>query len=248
MRTVGNELLIECSDLVKRYPGFTLGSLTFALHGGEILGLIGRNGAGKSTLLRSIMGLIHIDQGKLVLSFAIGSDRKTLRNAIGYISDRPNFYEWMTVERAIAFQANFFPLWKKDRVGDLLQILELDSKKAIKDLSTGNRLKLALLLCLCQGAQMLILDEPTSGLDPIVREELLRLIRQSIDNGWVRGAILASHVLSEVAAIASRVIILHQGLIVDEFSMSELQNESSTNECAINLTEKFSARCLEAMR
>jgi ABC-2 type transport system ATP-binding protein len=245
--TESGKALIECEGMVKRYSGYTLGPLSLSLRAGETLGLVGRNGAGKSTLLRSILRLIQLDEGNLKFSSELEGGRHEQRNAIGYISDRPIFYDWMTVNRTIGFCSQFYKNWNLARQNELCDYLGIDRGKKVGDLSTGNRLKLALLLCLCQGAKVLLLDEPTSGLDPIVREDLLALIRESVEREWVMATVFASHVLSEVASIATRVVILQAGIIVDEFGMRDLAADDEIGVSG-SLTERFSERCLEAMR
>lgn len=238
--------LIQIEGLRRSYPEFSLGPVSLSLCTNEILGLVGRNGAGKSTLLRSILGLVQVEAGSIALAPSLLQRHGEHRSVIGYISDRPVFYEWMTADRAIRFYSNFYSNWNSSRVQQIVSTLQLNIHKRIADLSTGNRLKLALLLCLCQGAQVLVLDEPTSGLDPIVRDDLLKLIRRSLDDGWVKAVIFASHVLTEVSAIATRVVVLHNGQIVDEFNMQNLSTSSTQQ--TTSSADTFSERCLEAMR
>jgi len=213
---------------------------------GEILGLVGRNGAGKSTILRAVLDLVRLDSGTVILEMLGGDNRRHRRQLIGYISDRQAFYGWMTVRKTLTFYSVFYPKWNASLVEDLLTRFGLAAEKQVADLSTGNALKLSLIVCLSQGAKILILDEPTSGLDPVIREEFLSFVRTSVQEGWIEAVIFASHVLAEVESICTRVVVLNRGKIVESFSLRSLESPSGHLDPAF--VGAFNERCLEAMR
>ena len=171
--------VIATSDLHKQYGGVeALRGLTLRVPAGSIYGFLGRNGAGKTTTIKVVLGMARPDSGS-ALVFGVPSVAEAgvdVRRRIGFVSDDKDLYDFMTVDEMIRFTAAFFPRWRADLEQRYRRAFELPGDRKVKALSRGTRTKLALLLALCRGAELLILDEPTSGLDPAMTEEVLQAL------------------------------------------------------------------------
>ncbi|WP_040765521.1 ABC transporter ATP-binding protein, partial [Novipirellula maiorica] len=132
-----------------------------------------------------------------------------VRGRIGYVSDRPSMYEWMTVSQIGWFTASFYPDGFLDAYTQLIDRYEISMQQKVKHLSKGQRAKVALSLSLAHDPELLILDEPTSGLDPMVRREFLESMVERAASG--RTVFLSSHQISEVERVADTIAILHRG-------------------------------------
>src|SRR4029077_11947528 len=135
------------------------------------------------------------------------------RQRIGFVSDEKDLYDYMTVEEMIRFTAAFFPRWRADLEQRYLRTFELPPARKIKALSRGTRTKLALLLALCRGAELLILDEPTSGLDPAMTGEGRQALVRHVA-GEEMTVFCSSHQIAEVDQIADRIAIIDRGRVV----------------------------------
>ena len=147
-----------------------------------------------------------------------------IRRRTGFVSDDKDLYDYMTVEEMIRFTAGFFPAWRGDLQQQYLRAFELPLDRKVKALSRGMRTKLALLLALCRGAELLMLDEPTSGLDPAVTEEVLQaLVAHVAGEGMT--VFFSSHQIADVDQIADRVAIIDAGRIVVTGALDDLREK-----------------------
>ena len=144
------------------------------------------------------------------MSRAAGAE---VRRRVGFVSDEKDLYDYMTVDEIIAFTRPFFPKWRTDLEQKYRQKFELPGPRDIKDLSRGTRTKLALLLALCRGADLLILDEPTSGLDPAMAEDVLQALVGHVA-GEEMTVFFSSHQIAEVDQIADHIAIVDRGRMV----------------------------------
>jgi ABC-2 type transport system ATP-binding protein len=143
------------------------------------------------------------------------------RRRIGFVSEDKRLYHYMTVGQMIRFTRSFFPAWRDDLEQQLLRQFQLPVERKTGQLSKGMRTKLALLLALCRGAELLILDEPTEGLDPVATEEILRLLAQMAAAGT--SIFFSSHQIAEIEQIADRVAIINAGSLVVQESLDHLK-------------------------
>jgi ABC-2 type transport system ATP-binding protein len=221
-------LAIETADLRKTYDGTeALRGLTLQVPTGSICGFLGRNGAGKTTTIKVLLGMARPTSGRASV-FGLASDDPQssveIRRRTGFVSDDKDLYDSMTVAEMIRFTSPFFPRWNTDLEQRYLGKFELPRDRRVKALSRGMRTKLALLLALCRGAELLILDEPTSGLDPAVTEEILQaLVAHVAGEGMT--VFFSSHQIAEVDQIADHVVIIDRGRAVVAGALDDLREQ-----------------------
>jgi ABC-2 type transport system ATP-binding protein len=222
---VSDRFAIATSDLHKQYGGVeALRGLTLQVPAGSIYGFLGRNGAGKTTTIKVVLGMARPDRGSaLVFGLPSGAAAGVeVRRRIGFVSDDKDLYDYMTVDEMIRFTAAFFPRWRADLEQRYRRAFELPGDRRVKALSRGTRTKLALLLALCRGAELLILDEPTSGLDPAMTEEVLQALVAHVADEEMT-VFFSSHQISEIDQIADHVAIVDRGRIVVAGELDELR-------------------------
>jgi ABC-2 type transport system ATP-binding protein len=219
-------LVIETRDLRKRYDGVeALRGLDLEVPPGSICGFLGRNGAGKTTTLKILLGMARASSGEArVFGLAAGVPDGSLeiRRRSGFVGEEKDLYGYMTVAEIIRFAASFSPRWRTDLEQRYLRAFELPSDRTIKALSKGMRTKLALLLAMSRGAELLILDEPTSGLDPAMTEEVLQAIVSHVAREAMT-VFFSSHHIAEVDQIADRVAIIDRGRTIVAGPLDELR-------------------------
>jgi ABC-2 type transport system ATP-binding protein len=223
---VSERFAIETADLWKQYEGVdALRGMTLQVPSGSIHGFLGRNGAGKTTTIKVLLGMARPTSGRALLfgqPTASPESGVEARRRIGFVSEDKDLYDYMTVEQMIRFTAAFFPRWRADLEQRYLRAFDLPADRKIKALSRGTRTKLALLLALCRGAELLILDEPTSGLDPAVTEEVLQALVAHVASEEMT-VFFSSHQIAEIEQIADRVAIVDRGRVVVAGGLDDLR-------------------------
>jgi ABC-2 type transport system ATP-binding protein len=219
--------IIETVDLRKQYAASeALRGLTLDVPAGSICGFLGRNGAGKTTTMKILLGMTRPTAGEArVFGLAAGDPRESvaIRRRAAFVSEEKDLYRYMTVEQIIRFTAPFFPRWRRDLAERYVRDFDLPPARKIKALSRGMRTKLALLLAVCRGAELLIVDEPTSGLDPAAIEAALQvLVRHAADENVT--LFFSTHQISEVEQIADRVVIIDRGRVVLAGALDDLRD------------------------
>ena len=210
------------SGLTKRWPGFQLGPLDLVLEPGTVLALVGPNGAGKTTTLNCMAGLIVPNEGGAeVYGAPVHPDRTEYRRDVGYVGEESGFFQRWTAGRNLDFLAKLLPGWSHDRASRLVDRFGLPLDKAVKDLSRGNRTKLALVAALGHGPRLLLLDEPTAGLDPVVRAEVLDVLWETTEDGE-HAVLYSTHVLSDISRLADELAFLRDGELVLRSGRDEL--------------------------
>jgi ABC-2 type transport system ATP-binding protein len=223
---VADQLVIEAAGLRKHYGQVeALRGLDLRVPAGSICGFLGRNGAGKTTALKVLLGMARPTSGAARLFGLPAQDEGAsveIRRRTGFVSDEKDLYDYMTVAEMIRFTAPFFPRWSADLEARYLRRFELPPDRRVKALSRGMRTKLALLLALCRGAELLVLDEPTSGLDPAMTEEVLQALVAHAA-GEEMTIFFSSHQIAEVEQIADRVVIIDRGRAVISGALDDLK-------------------------
>lgn len=189
---------------------------------GSIFALLGDNGAGKTTTIRMLTGLLQPDKGRATI---LGHDcwhaAVPLRHRVGYVPERPRFYDWMTVGEIGWFTAGFHGPRFLRRYQELIARFQLEPKAKLQRLSKGQYAKVALALALAPDPEVLILDEPTSGLDLLTRRQFLSSMVDLASDG--RTILISSHQIAEVERVASHVAFLAQGRLLLAAPMEELR-------------------------
>ncbi|MDY0341208.1 MAG: ABC transporter ATP-binding protein [Coriobacteriia bacterium] len=213
--------VISTRSLTKYY-GKTKGvaDLTMGVPQGAVYGFLGPNGAGKTTTIRCLLGMLKPTSGSgTLLGETVTLDGANLRRRIGYVAGEVRLYEKETgrwhMQYAAGLRGGRAPL-----TDELLERFELDPSRRVRELSKGNKQKLALILALAHDPELLILDEPTSGLDPLNQETVYSLIEERVAEG--RTVFLSSHVLSEVERVCDIVGIIREGHLVAEEGVKAL--------------------------
>ena len=205
---------IEASGLSKTYRGGVeaLAELEMRVEHGEVFGLLGPNGAGKSTLIRVMLDLIRPTAGRATLLGVDSRAGAAARARIGYVPGDPRLAPRLTGRQQLASLARLQGGVAADTAAGLVERFEVPLDRPIRNLSRGNRQKIALIQAFAHEPELLVLDEPTSGLDPLVQDEFRRLVREQAQTG--RTVFLSSHSLDEVQHVADRVGIIRAGRMV----------------------------------
>jgi ABC-2 type transport system ATP-binding protein len=233
--------VIEVSHLTKYY-GKSRGivDVSFSVEEGEIFGFIGPNGAGKSTTIRLLLSLIHPTSGSgKVFGKDVTVHGPEIRRDIGYLPSEVYYYEGMKVIDLLKYSASFFDCDCNQRIRELSEIMELDLRRRISDLSYGNKKKVGIVQGLLHSPKLLFLDEPTAGLDPLMQRKFFDLIRQENARGVT--VFFSSHILGEVQRLCNRVGIIREGKIAEISDIRTLQqnNYKKVGVTAEGLTPAF---------
>lgn len=219
--------VITLDNVCKRFGRtVALDHVSLSIPSGVVFALLGENGAGKTTMIRILTGFVRADAGHAtVLGQASEKASLEIRRAIGYVSDSPALYDWMTAEEIGWFTSAFYDVAFPNRYLRLMAEYDIPTGIRIKNLSRGQRAKVALALATAHDPQLLILDEPTSGLDPMVRRQFLESMVDRAALG--RTVLLSSHQISEVERVADWVGILHQGKLKLVQPLDSLKHSTS---------------------
>ena len=224
---------LQIIDLTKKFGEQTaLNNINLNIKKNEIVGLLGPNGAGKSTLMKSTTGVLKIEtgqilfQGRDISQFPIESKKN-----IGFLPENNPLYQDMFVKEYLNFIANIHKISSKrvEEVIDLVGITPEKSKK-ISQLSKGYKQRVGLAQAIIHQPDLLILDEPTNGLDPNQIIEIRNLIKEISHEKTI---ILSTHIMQEVEALCSRVILIHKGRIIQDCSIEDFKGKFQ------NLEEAF---------
>ena len=180
--------ILEVSGLNKRYGDFALKDISFYLPDGCITGFVGINGAGKTTTLRSILGLTNKVSGNIkFFGMDMDGNESKIKDRIGIVLDEGCFYDELTLSEMKNVIAPAYRNWREQDFTDYMEQFSLNPKQKINTLSKGMRMKYALALALSHKAELLIMDEPTSGLDPLVRSQILNILKdKSLQNARLK--------------------------------------------------------------
>ena len=226
------ENVLEVRKLRKKYDSFELQDISLDLPRGSIMGFVGQNGAGKTTAIKLILNLIRADAGEIKIFGEKHNalDRK-LKEQIGVVFDECNFPEYLTAKDIILVMKNIYRYFQVERFDKLLDSLKLPKNNPIKEFSRGMKMKLSIAVALSHGAKLLILDEPTSGLDPIVRDEVLDLFLEFIQDEDC-AILVSSHIISDLEKVADYITFIHEGKIIFSENKDRLLEEYGVLKCS----------------
>jgi ABC-2 type transport system ATP-binding protein len=219
--------MLELIDFSVRYPAFTLDPLSLTLRPGERVALLGANGSGKSTLLAGLAGQLPRHDGAVrAAGVDVLADRARHRARVGYLPDRPLGFAQSTVRQHLALLARLFPTSDPAYAEELRQRLALAPDARLGTLSRGMGVKLAFVAAEAHRPPYLLLDEPTTGLDPLVRAELLAVVRELAAADPRRLVLFSTHLLEDVELLAERVLALRAGRLVTDVPLAALRERA----------------------
>ncbi|CAM2934831.1 ABC transporter ATP-binding protein [Vibrio mytili] len=234
--------LVSVKNLSKHYhqKGEALHEVSFDLHAGQVLGLLGHNGAGKSTLINALLG-VHEYQGTIRINGyePIMQRDKIMRN-LSYISDVNVLPDWMTVAQLLSYTQGVHPGFNRSKADELLTQTDIKPRARIKSLSKGMKVQLHLSIVIATNTQILILDEPTLGLDLVYRETFYRHLLEWFHDGE-RVLIITSHEVSEIEHLLTDVLILKHGRPVFQNTMDSISKDYFILDASDDYQQKIEA-------
>ncbi|MDP3965084.1 MAG: ABC transporter ATP-binding protein [bacterium] len=214
---------IEVHDLSKHFGAVkAVDGISFEVAPGEIFGFLGPNGAGKTTTIRTMMDFMRPTSGAIsILGKDSVKDSVELKKRIGYLSGYVRLYDKWTGQEHIDFVRSMNA--RSDKADELVSRLDFNPRMKTKQLSSGNRQKLGIIMAFMLQPELLILDEPTTGLDPLLQNTVYQLLHESTQRGAT--VFVSSHNLAEVDKICDRVGIIRQGKMVAIESINSLKEK-----------------------
>ena len=250
-----NELIIRTEALHYAYrQGVpTLKNVNLEVPKGSVYGFLGPNGAGKTTTLRLLLGLLRNQRGRLsVFGQEFDHHRMSILRRLGSLIEQPSLYGHLTARENLEIYRRISGV-PKERVEKVLQLVKLEKtgRKKARQFSLGMKQRLSIAIALLHEPELLILDEPTNGLDPTGIIETRELIGQ-LNREMGTTVLVSSHILNEIEKMATHVGIIHQGEMLFQGTLSDLQNmktrqsmldiETDNNERALELLQSYSGR------
>lgn len=217
------------SELTKTYPDFILDHVSFNVPSGSIVGLIGENGAGKSTTINAVLGLIQKEAGHVSILGKEELDDDT-KEQIGIVFDGSNYPEILSPKKLDRIMKKIYHSWDEQTYFHLLKQFSLPLDKQIKQFSKGMKMKLAISVALSHHSKFLILDEATSGLDPVIRDDILDMLLDFVQDEE-HSILLSSHITSDLEKIADYIVFIHKGKVVFSKAKDELMEQYGMIKC-----------------
>lgn len=228
---------IEIKSLEKNFDEFKLGPINLNIPQGTIVGYIGQNGAGKSTTIKLLLGLLSKDKGEIKILGEDNPSKVKIKDRIGVVFDDlflPNEMNLVDVEK---FCSGVYSKWDRDAFNSYIKKFNLINNQKIKTYSRGMNMKLSMAIALSHNADLLLLDEATSGLDPVVRDEILDLLLDFMQDEK-HTILISSHILSDLEKIADYIAFIHEGKVLfmetkdgleEDYGLCSLSNEYAKN-------------------
>lgn len=244
---------VICRNLHKRYSGRrVLDDVSFSIPKGAVLGLVGGNGAGETTLIRILVGLLMPESGAAVILDELALQMTdAAKTRLGYVPQKPEALNWMTVESMLQFVASFYPRWDSEYMWNALMRWNITPSLRLSKLSPGERQRVALIRVLAACPELLILDEPASALDPVARRDFLREIALRAGEAGMT-VLFSTHIVSDVERVASHVCFLHEGKLMLNTTMDDLKETharlSLSREAAAGLSQHLSGEIARRRR
>ena len=224
--------ILELKNVSKKYDEFELSNVNITLPKGCIMGFIGENGAGKSTTIKLILDLIHLDSGNIsIWGESNIQNNKQMKEDIGVVFDESNFPDTMSANDVSIVMKHIYKNWDNNQFRSYLKNFSLPVKKTVKEYSRGMKMKLSIAVALSHNAKLLILDEATSGLDPIVRDEILDVFLEFIQDEE-HSIFISSHIISDLEKIADYITFIHKGKIVFSEPKDKLLSDYGILKCS----------------
>ncbi|MGN1411204.1 MAG: ABC transporter ATP-binding protein [Oscillospiraceae bacterium] len=205
---------IEIKNLSKNFDGFSLNNISFTVPKGSIMGFVGQNGAGKTTTIKSLLNIYKADSGEIKI-FGLDSVKHELdiKKNISVVFDEIPFHDVLNATQLDKILKEIYESWNTNTFNNYLERFGLPKKKKISQLSKGMKMKLQIAVALSHNADLLIMDEATGGLDPVVRNEMLDVFMEYIQDEN-HSILMSSHITSDLEKIADSITFIHNGKIL----------------------------------
>ncbi len=239
--------IIKLKNIEKRFgKNLVLDSINLSFSEKKITGIIGASGEGKTTILKTIVGFYKPNKGEVLYSKRnINNDMKNIKKIFGFSTEDCSFYNTLTVEENLNHFGSLYKIKKKKlkrHIEKLLKLFELEKsrKRIAKDLSMGMKRRLDVAIALISEPKVLIMDEPTADLDPLLRRQILKLIKKIKDSGTT--IILTTQILGEMENLCDNIAILFDKKIVEQGSPNSIKSKYKSPNLNHVFTEIFSKR------
>ena len=233
--------VLEIKNLTKKYKDNAgIENISFNVPKGSIVGLIGRNGAGKTTIIKTILDIIKKDSGEIKI---VGQDKLEdyTKNNIGVVFDGDTFTESLNLIKLNNILKNIYVNWNEDFYFKYVDKMQLPLKKKFKEFSKGMKMKLSIIVSFSHNAKLLILDEATSGLDPVVRDEILDLFLDFIQDEN-NGILVSSHITSDLEKVSDYIVFIDKGKVIFFESKDKILYEYGILKCTEDELDKVDKR------
>lgn len=226
------ENAIEICGITKKYDGFTLDNISFNVPKGSIMGFIGQNGAGKTTTINSILNIIKPDEGYIkIFGMDNRKDELRIKQDISAVFDELPFHESLNAKSLNIIMKDIFKHWNSETFFSYLDRFALPRNKKIGQFSKGMKMKLQIATALSHDAKLLIMDEATTGLDPVVRNEILDIFMEFLQDDS-HSILMSSHITSDLEKIADSVTFINKGRILISANKDDLLSSHCILKCS----------------
>ena len=241
------EALLQVNNLTKQYGNFKLDHVSFTIPKGTIMGLVGENGAGKSTTIKAILDLIRKDEGTVTFWGQQLSSSMQLKENIGVVFDEINFYQTLTPLRVGKIAGASYRQWNDKIYKEYLKRFNLPIDEKIKEMSRGMKMKLSIAVALSHNPKLLILDEATSGLDPVMRDDILDIFLDFVQDEN-HSVLLSSHITTDLEKVADYITFIHHGKVAFSKTKDELRYNYGIIRCGTDFFNKLDKKEILAYR
>ena len=223
---------IEVNNLSKKYDTFELKNINFTVPKGSIVGFVGENGAGKTTTIKSILNITNSSGSIKILGKNIKQYEKEIKQNIGVVLDDSFLSEYLTAKQINSIMKDIYNVWNENKYINYLKQFNLPINKLLKDYSSGMKMKLKIATAISHNPKLLILDEPTSGLDPVVRNEILDIFRNYIEEDETRSIFISTHITTDLEHISDYIVFIKNGEIIFNLPTIELLENYGIIKCS----------------
>ncbi len=239
--------ILAVKGLTKKYKDFTLDNISFSVPYGSIVGLIGENGAGKSTIIKSITNVIKSDSGNVSMFSSEATVSVEDKSKLAVVFDGSNFPDVLTVQTLNNVLKSIYSNWNEEKYFSMTANFDLPKDKKIKDFSKGMKMKLSIIVAFSHNANLMILDEATSGLDPVVRDDILDILLDFVQDEN-NSVLVSSHITSDLEKVADYIVFIHKGKLLFSLPKDELMYSYGILKCGEEQFSKLDKEDIVAYR